>query len=154
MSPRDIPPQFLESTSRNVTTDPHSSAEPLPRPHLSHRVTRSLARMNRPEDQSGRVDSGLGQGMELALTVAVFLGLGWLADRALGTAPLFMVILVVFAMVGQSARMWFTYEARMRTLERERRQFAAGGQSSRSTGEISRSENSETASGFVGDEGR
>jgi F0F1-type ATP synthase assembly protein I len=66
--------------------------------------------------------------MEMALTVVVFLGLGWLADRALGTSPLFMVVLVVFAMIGQSARMWFTYDARMRTLEEERRNRAAGGQ--------------------------
>jgi F0F1-type ATP synthase assembly protein I len=66
--------------------------------------------------------------MEMALTVVVFLGLGWLADRALGTSPLFMVVLVVFAMIGQSARMWFTYDARMRTLEEERRNRAVGGQ--------------------------
>lgn len=109
-------------------TDPQPSAEVVPRLHLTQRVTKSLVRVNRPSDQSGSVDSGLGQGMEMALTVVVFLGLGWLADRALGTSPLLMVVLVVFAMVGQSARMWFIYDARMRTLEEERRHRAVGGQ--------------------------
>lgn len=114
-------------------TDSQPSAKVAQRPHLTQRVTHSLVRMNRPaRDRSGNVDAGLGQGMEMALTVAVFLGLGWLADQALGTAPLFMVILVIFAMVGQSARMWFTYDARMRTLERERREQALGGQAMRS----------------------
>ena len=120
--------QCLENNTLTVMTDPQPSADLVPRSHLTQRVTKSLVRVNRPSDQSGSVDSGLGQGMEMALTVVVFLGLGWLADRALGTSPLFMVVLVVFAMIGQSARMWFTYDARMRTLEEERRIRAAGGQ--------------------------
>ena len=110
-------------------TDSQPSADMAPRPQLTQRVTRSLARVNRPANQAGSVDSGLGQGMEMALTLVVFLGLGWLVDQAFGTNPLFMVIFVVFAMIGQSARMWFTYEARMRLLEEQRRQNAVGGQS-------------------------
>lgn len=73
----------------------------------------------------GQVDSGLGQGMEMALTLAVFLGLGWLLDAWLGTQPAFMIGLVIFAALGQGTKMWFTYDARMKQLEAER-QAAAG----------------------------
>lgn len=103
-------------SSENSVTPPDQAAQQ----NLSGRVTRSLVRVNR----SANVDSGLGQGMEMALTLCVFLGLGWLVDQALGTGPLFMVILVVFAMIGQSARMWFTYDARMKMLEEERRRLS------------------------------
>lgn len=109
----------LESNARAVTPEHQPSEDRASRPHVSQRVTRTLVRVNR----SANVDSGLGQGMEMALTVSVFLGLGWLIDRALGTSPLFMVVLVIFAMIGQSARMWFTYDARMKMLEEERRQL-------------------------------
>lgn len=118
MTPSLIDMDRLESNARAVTPDPQPSDDHVSRPQLTQRVTRSLVRVNR----SGTVDSGLGQGMEMALTVSVFLGLGWLIDRALGSSPVFMVILVVFAMIGQSARMWFTYDARMKMLEEERRQ--------------------------------
>lgn len=103
-------------------SDDQTSSDLTARPALTSRMTRSLVRVNR----SANVDAGLGQGMEMALTLCVFLGLGWLVDRAAGTSPVFMVILVVFAMIGQSARMWFTYDARMRMLEDERRQRATG----------------------------
>jgi hypothetical protein len=137
----------MESNARTVMTDSQPSADMAPRPHLSQRVTRTLVRGNKTRDQSGNVDAGLGQGMEMALTVAVFLGLGWLADRALGTSPTFMVALVIFGMVGQSARMWFTYDAHMRTLEAQRRQHLAEGRTQQS------SDSSNTISFSTGDEG-
>jgi hypothetical protein len=67
-----------------------------------------------------RPDDGLGKGMELALTLALFVGLGLLLDRWLGTAPWFAIGLSVFGVAGQTARMWYGYEARMRALEAER----------------------------------
>lgn len=84
---------------------------------LAQRVTTMLGRPN----GANSVDQGLGQGMEMALTVAVFLGLGWLLDLAFDTRPIFMIALVVFSVVGQFVKMWFVYDARMRTLEAERR---------------------------------
>lgn len=75
----------------------------------------------------GPVDSNLGQGMEFALTVAVFLGLGWLVDGWLDTRPVFTIALVVFAMVGQFVKMWFAYDARMQALEAERRAATQSG---------------------------
>jgi F0F1-type ATP synthase assembly protein I len=64
----------------------------------------------------------MGQGMEMALTIAVFLGIGWGLDVWLGTQPIFMIALVIFSTVGQFIKMWFIYDARMRMLENERRQ--------------------------------
>lgn len=72
------------------------------------------------------IDDGMGQGMEMALTLAVFLGLGWLLDSWLGTWPIFTVVLVVFSMVGQTVRMRFAYEERMKALEKERLRKIAG----------------------------
>ena len=65
-------------------------------------------------------DDALGQGMEAALMMAVFLGIGWLLDRWLGTTPWFMVGLVVFAAVGVFVTMKVRYTTRMEALEQER----------------------------------
>jgi len=75
----------------------------------------------RPNGRGTGADAGLGQGMEMALTLAVFFGLGWLIDGWAGTRPAFMIGLTVFAVVGQSLRMWFEYDARMKRLEAERK---------------------------------
>jgi F0F1-type ATP synthase assembly protein I len=58
--------------------------------------------------------------MDLALTVLVFLGLGWALDHWLGTKPVFMVSLVLLAVVGKFVSMYYSYEATMRGLEAER----------------------------------
>lgn len=79
-----------------------------------------------------RPDDGLGKGMELALTLALFVGLGWLVDRWLGTSPVFVIALSLFAVVGQMVRMWYAYDARMRALEQER--AGRGGVRNPSTG--------------------
>lgn len=74
------------------------------------------------------VDQGLGQGMEFALTVAVFLGLGWLVDQIFDTRPIFMIALVVFSVIGQFVKMWFVYDARMRILESQRKRASTAHQ--------------------------
>jgi len=58
--------------------------------------------------------------MDMALTLAVFLVLGWLLDRWLGTTPLFMIVLTVVSAAGQFTRMKYTYDAQMERLEAER----------------------------------
>jgi ATP synthase protein I len=68
----------------------------------------------------------LGHGMEMALTVLVFLGLGFALDRWLGTKPAFMIALVVFAMVGQFVKIWLSYERTMKALDAERAARTAG----------------------------
>lgn len=81
-------------------------------PPRANRAPKSLA--------SGRADS-LGHGMDVALSVAIFIVLGWLLDRWLGTAPVFTIALIVVAAVGQFIRLKYTYDAEMERLEAERR---------------------------------
>jgi F0F1-type ATP synthase assembly protein I len=63
----------------------------------------------------------LSRAFEFAAVVAVFLGLGWLLDRWAGTQPLFMTLLVVFALIGQGVRLYYGYEHEMRKHDAERR---------------------------------
>lgn len=65
-------------------------------------------------------DDGLGRGMEFAILVLMFLGIGYGLDRWLDTKPVFMISLVVIALIGQFASMWYSYSARMKHLEQER----------------------------------
>jgi F0F1-type ATP synthase assembly protein I len=67
-------------------------------------------------------DDNAGRGMDLALTIALFLAVGWLLDSWLGTSPLFKIVLLVIAAVGSFTRMKYSYEASMERLEADRRQ--------------------------------
>lgn len=98
-------------------TDSHASDTARPR-LSSARVARMLGA--RPGGPQGGADEGLGQGMELALTLAVFLGLGWLLDSWIGIFPVLTIALVVFAAIGTGVKMWIGYDARMHRLEAER----------------------------------
>ncbi|MFM8946303.1 MAG: hypothetical protein ACKOJC_06280 [Actinomycetota bacterium] len=106
-------------------TDLSASSSRARRP-VTQRVV-GLVGGRRPTPNGG-VDSGLGQGMEMALTLAVFLGLGWLLDAWLSTQPGFMIGLVVFAALGQGTKMWFTYDARMKQFEADRKAAAGAHQ--------------------------
>ena len=74
-----------------------------------------------------RSDDTFGRGMDIALTVALFFGVGFALDRWLGTTPWFMIGLSVLASVGFFASFKYQYTARMEQLEAERAQRAAGG---------------------------
>jgi hypothetical protein len=80
----------------------------------------------RPDRDSRRVapssDDALGRGMDVALTLLVFLGLGALIDRWLGIFPTFTIGLVLFAAIGTFVRMKFVYDA---TMERHEAQLRA-----------------------------
>lgn len=102
-------------------TRSRSRSSRLRRPSLG-----SVNRIVLGSNRSAGIDDGIGQGMEMALTIVVFFGLGWLIDSWADTRPIFTIALAVFAMVGQSVRMWLAYDARMRVLEKERRQRASG----------------------------
>ena len=69
---------------------------------------------------SAKPDDNVGRGIEMALVVAVFLGLGYLLDRWLGTKPIFMIVLFLFAVAGEMVKMWLGYDAKMRKHEAER----------------------------------
>ena len=60
---------------------------------------------------------GMARAFELAAVPAIFAGLGYLVDGWFGTRPIFMIALVVFALVGIFARMWFGYDLEMRAHE-------------------------------------
>jgi hypothetical protein len=81
-----------------------------------HRVATTVD----PADRGVAGDDSLGRGMDIALTLLVFLGLGWLADRWLGTFPAFTIALVLLAAAGTFVKMRYTYEAAMQRLEAER----------------------------------
>lgn len=78
------------------------------------------------QTRTGATDT-LGSGAELAGVVVVFLLLGWGLDVWLGTLPLFMIVFVLFAVVGQFVKMYFVYSHQMRTLEDERASVSRGG---------------------------
>lgn len=99
----------------------------------SQRAVTLIAGKNPQKSRGNGADAGLGQGMEMAITLVVFFGLGWLIDRAAGTQPAFMIGLTVFAMVGQSVRMWVEYDARMKRLEAERKAATSAHQTSSPT---------------------
>ena len=67
--------------------------------------------------QSGQT---LGRGMDFALVVLVFLGIGYGLDRWLGTRPAFMIGLVIFSVIGQFIKMYYEYSANMRQHEEAR----------------------------------
>ncbi len=62
----------------------------------------------------------LSRAFEFAATTGIFLAIGFGLDRWLGTTPLLMIVLVVFALVGQFVKLWYAYDAEMRRLERDR----------------------------------
>ena len=75
-------------------------------------------------------DDSLGRGMDTALTLLVFLGLGALIDSWLGVFPVFTIVLVLLAAVGTFIRMKFVYDA---TMERHEAELRASRQASRNT---------------------
>jgi hypothetical protein len=66
----------------------------------------------------------LARGFEWAATIAVFLGLGYVLDRVFGTTPLFLVVLFVFALVGQTVRAFLHYGDEIDREMKARRELA------------------------------
>ncbi len=65
-------------------------------------------------------DKTLGRGVDFALVVLVFVGIGYGIDRVFHTQPLFTIVFVVFGFVGQFVKMYYEYTATMTRLEAER----------------------------------
>ena len=66
-------------------------------------------------------DDSVVQGMEAVLVLVLFLGLGFVVDRWLGTAPAFTIGMTLLGAVGLFLKFKHTYIARMDRLEAERR---------------------------------
>jgi F0F1-type ATP synthase assembly protein I len=79
-------------------------------------------------DNASAGDQGLGQGAEIAIGLLVFFGIGAGLDWLFGTTPIFMIALTVFCAVGQFVRVWYGYDARMRSLEADRTRNATSHQ--------------------------
>jgi F0F1-type ATP synthase assembly protein I len=65
-------------------------------------------------------DDKIGKGIDVALVTLAFLGIGYVLDRWLDTKPVFMIVLVVLALIGEFLRFWYDYDARMKVLEAQR----------------------------------
>ncbi len=90
----------------------------LPKPEVVRRIVA-------PSKSVGSVGAGgLSQGAEIAVGVLVFFGVGFALDYFLGTTPLFMIALTVFAGVGNFAKIWYGYDASMKKLEAERAEMS------------------------------
>jgi F0F1-type ATP synthase assembly protein I len=63
----------------------------------------------------------LAQAFEVVATTAIFFFLGWLLDRWLGTAPVFMIVLSLTCLVAKLYLMLVAYNEKMKRLEAERR---------------------------------
>ena len=81
-----------------------------------------------PKPKPVSLDSGVSQGIEMAVGLVVFFLMGWGLDALLGTVPLFMIAFTVFAMVGQFVKMYFIYSRDMRHPEDQRAEMVRGGQ--------------------------
>jgi len=74
-----------------------------------------------PRKSNIDADDNVGRGMDFALTILLFLGIGWALDARFGTRPVFTIGCVIFAVVGQFVRMWYVYDAAMERHEADRR---------------------------------
>ncbi len=76
-----------------------------------------------PADYKRQSYQGLGDGMsraiELAITPAIFGGLGYLLDQKFDTQPAFMIVFVVLTLIGMFVRNWAAYKIKMQELEAE-----------------------------------
>ncbi len=61
--------------------------------------------------------NAMGRGLELALTLAVFSGIGWLIDHLAGTSPLFIIVFSVIGFAGISVKLWLGYDLEMKAHE-------------------------------------
>jgi len=79
---------------------------------------------------TGSSDS-LGRGPEMAISVLVFTVIGLVVDRMVGTTPLFTIGLVVFSVIGNFARLYYTYGTHIEALAEQRLQGTTSHQTER-----------------------
>ena len=66
-------------------------------------------------------NDALGHGMDAALTILLFFGIGFALDRWLGTMPWFIIGMTLLASVGYFLKFKYRYDIEMDRLEAERR---------------------------------
>lgn len=78
-----------------------------------------------PLNKKVNTSEPLGHGFDAAFVVVLFFGLGFLADRLLGTTPLFMIVMTILGAIGVFVRFWYRYDAKMTEHETVRSEKAA-----------------------------
>jgi F0F1-type ATP synthase assembly protein I len=75
------------------------------------------------------------RGVEFAVTLVLFAGMGYVLDRVLGLLPVFTIVFFVLGVIGLGVRSYYAYEATMQALDADspwaRRGDAAGGSDAR-----------------------
>jgi hypothetical protein len=61
--------------------------------------------------------NAMGRGFEMAITLLIMVGLGWLADSIFDTRPLFIIVFSVFGFAGTFVKLWIGYDLDMRKEE-------------------------------------
>ncbi len=74
-----------------------------------------------PKQTRVNTEDSLGLGIEAAVIVALFLGVGYVLDRIFGTMPVFMIVFVLLGAIGLFAKLKYRYDDRMDELESQRR---------------------------------
>ena len=69
------------------------------------------------QDLNNGFGNAMSRAFELAMTPAIFGGLGWLLDRWVGTLPLFTLLLFLFGVAGTGYMAWFRYDQEMKAQE-------------------------------------
>ncbi len=91
--------------------------------------------MRHPIPKRVEPDDSVVQGMEAAFALVLFLGLGVLIDRWLGTTPVFTIGMMLVGAVGVFLRFKYAYIARMDRLDADRRGSSRPGSGSGSAPE-------------------
>lgn len=74
------------------------------------------------QPRATNTEDSVGLGIEAAVIIALFLGLGYVLDRVFGVVPVFMIIMTLVGAVGLFAKMKYRYDDKMDEHEANRRQ--------------------------------
>lgn len=86
-------------------------------PGSGAKVTKQFERQAYATATSAGYGNAMGRGFELAITLAVMVGVGWLVDRVFDTAPLFVIVFSVLGFVGTGIKLWLGYDLEMKKHE-------------------------------------
>lgn len=73
-----------------------------------------------PKQPRVNTEDSLGMGIEVAIILAMFFGLGFGIDYLLGTTPIFMIVMTLLGSVGLFAKFKYRYDERMDYHEAQR----------------------------------
>ena len=82
-----------------------------------HAQSKAFDRDAYAADTSRGYSTAMGRGFELAITLAVMVGIGLLADRIFGTAPLFVIIFSILGFGGITVKLFLGYDLEMKKHE-------------------------------------